>query len=154
MEFTKADLRNWDIVVTREGSRYLVNVEAELIQRNFRHRTFNQYASDLKIKNSTSGDGDIMEVYRGVRVINFTDLNECVLGDSNLVYNRNEKWQPKVGDKYYIPRTSRELYYDDLIWENDSYDNRMLERNIVFKTKEEAIKVAKKMLKALEGPND
>ena len=86
--------------------------------------------------------------------MNLAKLFECRLTEDKLVYKRNEKWRPRYLDKYYIPGTSRELYYDELIWEDDDYDIRTLERNIVFKTKEEAIEAAKKMLKVLVEENE
>ena len=52
----------------------------------------------------------------------------------------------KAGTIYYIPDISyKQLYYEHT-YEADSWDKRVMERGIVFQTKEEAIACAKKML--------
>lgn len=56
----------------------------------------------------------------------------------------------KDGVNYYIPEiTSRELY-DNYTCAEDVYDRMYMKRGIVFKTKEEAIECAKKMLAAVK----
>jgi len=61
-----------------------------------------------------------------------------------------EKCKPyswlKYGDVYYVPSLKDEDLYDWYTYANDIIDKRMISRGIAFKTKEEAINCAKKML--------
>ncbi len=56
----------------------------------------------------------------------------------------------KEGTKYYIPSVYFDKLYDNYVYGADDWDKRGVERGIVFKTKEEAIECAKKMLKAVK----
>ena len=55
-------------------------------------------------------------------------------------------WRPKEGDIYYISNVVVKDFYSSYEWDNSEYDKVWLERGIIFKTKEEAITHAKKML--------
>lgn len=68
------------------------------------------------------------------------------LEDFTLVERPKEKWVPKDGDRYCIPDVTHDEFYYWECWENNYVDERHLERNLVFKTKEEAIARAKEML--------
>lgn len=52
----------------------------------------------------------------------------------------------KEGMRYYVPEISNEDLYDDFIYGEDKWDHIFMKRGVVFKTKEEAIECAKKML--------
>jgi len=60
-----------------------------------------------------------------------------------------EKWVPEVGIKYFVPHVFYENKYISSTWENDKYDNSRLARNIICRTKEEAIALTDKMLGAV-----
>lgn len=63
-------------------------------------------------------------------------------------------WQPKVGERYFIPylnNTSEETLWITDTWGRDVYyDSTMYQRRLVYKTKEEATKNAKKMLESIK----
>lgn len=65
-----------------------------------------------------------------------------------------EKCKPyswlKVGMNYYLPNLYNDTMYIYTIYYNDENDKRMKERGFVFKTKEEAINCAKKMLEVIK----
>ena len=52
--------------------------------------------------------------------------------------------------RYYIPRVDADDLFNGFIYQNDKIDERHMSRGIVFKTKEEAIEVAKKMLEVVK----
>ena len=55
-------------------------------------------------------------------------------------------WKPKMDEKYYIPSIFDWDFYKYNFWLNDECDEKYYKRGLVFKTKEEAIEMAKKML--------
>ena len=65
-----------------------------------------------------------------------------------------EKCKPyawlKEGMIYYYPYVSNTDLYTSCEYVNDEYDKKMISRGLVFRTKEEAIKVAKKMLEVVK----
>lgn len=65
-----------------------------------------------------------------------------------------EKCKPygwlKYGTQYYYPCVGMNGLYDWCTYTNDDTDKRMISRGLVFKTKEEAIKCAKKMLEVVK----
>lgn len=50
------------------------------------------------------------------------------------------------GEQYFIPNVFYRDWCDSHYWNNDCHDNTWLKRGLIFKTKEEAIAVAKAML--------
>ena len=56
----------------------------------------------------------------------------------------------KDGATYYTPDVASSKLYTEVIYDMDTWDMENIKRGIVFKTKEEAIACAKKMLKAIE----
>lgn len=56
----------------------------------------------------------------------------------------------KEGVKYYIPQTIYTDLYDCYWYSADDFDKTLMKRGIVFKTKEEAIACAKRMLTAVK----
>lgn len=63
--------------------------------------------------------------------------------------NNKEQW-PTMYDPYYIPDILEKKQYCLYQWLGDELDMRCKERGLVFRTKEEAIEVAKKMLKVVK----
>lgn len=59
------------------------------------------------------------------------------------------KWKPKIGETYYVPEPNYEELHDYWVWKDDGFDKGVMRKGLVFKTKEEAINVANKMLKSL-----
>lgn len=60
----------------------------------------------------------------------------------------------KDGVKYYYPCVGMNDLYDCCTYTNDPYHKRMINRGLVFKTKEEAVAAAKKMLAVLKEDED
>lgn len=56
----------------------------------------------------------------------------------------------KEGVRYYIPKVAFADLHDTYVYSADDFDKRNMERGIVFKTPEEAIECAKKMLAAVK----
>ena len=62
------------------------------------------------------------------------------------------KWKPEYEGEYYVPTPSDQYLFTRRKWLCDNeFDNHAYKNNIVFKTAEEAIEAAEKMIKALEG---
>ena len=87
----------------------------------------------------------------GINWIGSTDpftLEKLITGE-NVVANR--PWKPtNEGERYYTPALDTESGCYTFYWENDDTDKRRYRRGLVFKTREEAIAVSKKMLNILE----
>lgn len=93
------------------------------------------------------------------------DGSWCVASDSRLtglIYGylsiRKPLWKPAFGEKYYTPSIDRKdflfLYTVDS-WTDDKYDKEFYKRGLVFKTREEAIAMAEKLLSLVkEERND
>jgi len=60
-------------------------------------------------------------------------------------------WLPNKGDKCFYPAVYSERMTCDTFWDNDDLDNNRRKNTGVYKTSEEAIEVAKRMLKAVRG---
>lgn len=58
-------------------------------------------------------------------------------------------WEPKIGGKYYTPNIHNNDFYEVYYFNNIS-DERRFKRGLAFKTKEEAIACAKKMLDSIK----
>lgn len=59
-------------------------------------------------------------------------------------------WKPGKRDKYYIVEFANEELFAEEYWTNAYYDNELYNKGLIFKTKEEAIESANKMLNALK----
>ena len=69
---------------------------------------------------------------------------KCLLmGDAKIV---KLPWKPKMEEKYYVPNIFDWDFYKYNFWFDDKYDKNFYKRGLVFKTKEEAIEMSKKML--------
>lgn len=75
-------------------------------------------------------------------------LNDLICGKTAKITKLPQK--PKNGDMYYVLAFEVEDLYTEYLWNNDNTDKVCYERNVVFKTPEEAVKVAKEMLAMLK----
>jgi len=55
-------------------------------------------------------------------------------------------WKPKKGEEYYIPQPASGDLYEKYMWSNDDLDNRWHKSGLIYRTKEEAVARAKRML--------
>lgn len=73
-------------------------------------------------------------------------LKSLLMGDARIV---KLPWKPKMEEKYYVPNIfdwNSWNSYDYYLWLDDKRDEEFYKRGLVFKTKEEAIEMSKKML--------
>lgn len=76
-----------------------------------------------------------------------TNMSDEELEQSRTEYNN--PW-PTMYDSYYVPDILEEKQYCLYQWLGDELDTRCKERGLVFRTKKEAIEVAKKMLEMVK----
>ena len=72
---------------------------------------------------------------------------KCLLLDEVRIIKLS--WKPAMHDEYYYPSPSNRDLWGCGIWVNNNDDIRRLKHGLVFKTKEEAVMAAKKMLVAI-----
>ena len=123
-----------------------------------------ELGESFKITSDTKGDypGDYQNYYRftenncfetsvdGVKWETATVivLRGILMGDARII---KLPWKPThEGGRYYTPALDTESGCYTVYWENDDTDKRRYRRGLVFKTREEAIAVSKKMLDILE----
>lgn len=153
MEFTKADLRNWDIVVTRDGERYFVDNEKGMYRGVDTFTWMDNY--DINLKSTYEPRNDIVKVYRDAGCYILSELDTEIIYDECIIYNRNEKWKPIAGERYYIPCINNTSGYDRHIWSNsDRFDKPYFDMNMVCKTQEDAINLTDKILNMLKNINN
>lgn len=70
--------------------------------------------------------------------------------DAEKLEVMNLKWRPKTGEKYFVPSPTMTDLFSLFTYEGDSQDRAILSRNIAFRTKEEAIACAERMLAAVK----
>lgn len=63
---------------------------------------------------------------------------------------KKRPWKPARHDLYYIPFPTDKMLWEYATWTDSDNDYSRLNRGLVFKTKEEAIEAAKKMLAAVQ----
>ena len=73
---------------------------------------------------------------------------ECLLLDEVRIIKL--LWKPTVHDEYYYPSPSNRDLWGCGIWVNNNDDIRRLKHGLVFKTKEEAVAAAEKMLAVVQ----
>jgi hypothetical protein len=61
------------------------------------------------------------------------------------------KWKPKRNEMYYFVELNSINLYSCAIWEDDEFDNTCYNHGIIFRTEEETISCAKKMLEKCVG---
>lgn len=69
----------------------------------------------------------------------------------NEKYGIAKKWYPDIDDRYYYISFGSTNSINYSIWDNTSIENRYLEKNLIFKTSEEAKFVADKMLENIDN---
>lgn len=62
---------------------------------------------------------------------------------------RKLPWKPTKGEKYYVPNIFVQDLWAYYSWNDDAYDEELYKRGVVFKTTEEAVAAAEKMLAAI-----
>ena len=72
---------------------------------------------------------------------------KCLLLDEVRIIKLS--WKPAMHDEYYYPSPSNRDLWGCGIWVNNNDDIRRLKHGLVFKTKEEAVAAAEKMLAAI-----
>lgn len=83
----------------------------------------------------------------GTWELSAVNINELFDG---ITITKRAPWVPKIGDIYYVAYPITECMYAFGRFENTRADKFYIENNLVFKTKEEAISCAKKMLEAIK----
>ena len=73
-------------------------------------------------------------------------LRSILIGDVRII---KLPWKPREDERYYYPLPSDKDLWGGTTWTDSNYDNIRLNRGIVFKTKEEAVAEAEKMLAAI-----
>lgn len=59
---------------------------------------------------------------------------------------RKLPWKPTKGEKYYVSDIFDRDLWDCYLWDDEENDKELYKRGVVFKTKEEAIEMSKRML--------
>ena len=59
-------------------------------------------------------------------------------------------WIPENDEKYFVSDLLNSDLIHEYTWRGDEFDCNMYDRGLIFKTKEEAIKMSKKMLAMLK----
>lgn len=78
-------------------------------------------------------------------------LNDLLLvfkGEEEII--KNEMWIPENDEKYFVSDLLNSDLIHEYTWRGDEFDCNMYDRGLIFKTKEEAIKMSKKMLAMLK----
>ena len=86
----------------------------------------------------------------GVAKCSPEDAFDIFTGARLAIDRLEEKCWLKKDGTYYFPRVDTKKLYDDYTYDDDEIDKRFISRGLVFKTKEEAIEAAKKMLAILK----
>lgn len=84
--------------------------------------------------NGFESQHDIIGMYSKTRVVN------------GYIVLAPETEAPALGDVYYTAEASDEEFYLHFRWDDDSFDNRVLKRGLVFLNKEDAVANAKAMV--------
>lgn len=89
-----------------------------------------------------AGNADDEEIYW-----NLSDsclLNDLICGKTAKIIKLPQK--PKNGEKYFVSDLLNSDLTHEYIWRDDEFDQNMHDRGLVFKTKEEAIKLSYNLL--------
>lgn len=73
-------------------------------------------------------------------------LKFLLMGDVRIV---KLPWKPRENERYYYPLPSDKDLWGGTNWSDNNYDNLRLNRGLVFKTINEAVAAAEKMLEAI-----
>lgn len=131
----KSDLKNKMVVKNREDRFYLVIDNAIVGYDNY--SSLSSYEEDLTHKHFSGLD--IMEVYDTITI-----LDQIRVKGLELLWKR--PWEPLKGENYYYPDFANYGMFSSSFWGDNVTDERMLNDGLVFKTREEAVEMAKKMI--------
>lgn len=115
---------------------------------------------NVKIKIAVDGNKVIAKMGKetGIAKCSPEDEFDIFTGVRLAIDRLEEKCKPygwlKKDVKYYFPRVDIDKLYDYYEYNNDDIDKRFISRGLIFKTKEEALVVAKKMLAVLKEDED
>jgi hypothetical protein len=80
----------------------------------------------------------------------FYTLAELERAGYRIVESARGAWNPEHGSTYFIPAPDATFNYVEYLWIGSAEDDRRLSLKLVCRTKEEAIALAEKMLKAVK----
>lgn len=94
-----------------------------------------------------------LEIYDDTNGYTLTEFGSAWLGK---IIDKPEKvnrvvWKPKFNETYFVPQPLLDRLCEVYIWVNCAKDRLALERHLVFKTSDEAVKVAKEWISTLRG---
>ena len=103
-------------------------------------------------------DGNIVAAQKddkvGVARCSPGDEFDIFVGAKLAIERLEEKCKPygwlTYGIGYYYPSLTRKTLYDNLKYNGDEFDERLKNRGLIFRTREEAVEMAKKMLAVLK----
>lgn len=102
----------------------------------------------VTIDNKYCGTSAIPYEYNNKPESEFVNLiANCI---TRAIEDAKEKMWPRFLDEFYYPDTSSDFMYGSGIWHGHIQEEKMKERGLVFRTKEEAIETSKKMLEAIK----
>lgn len=78
-------------------------------------------------------------------------LRSILIGDVRII---KLPWKPREDERYYYPLPSDKDLWGGTTWSDNNYDNIRLSRGLVFKTIDEAVTVAEKMLAITQEKNE
>ncbi len=83
-------------------------------------------------------------------------LTECGSAWLGKIIDKPEKvdkvaWKPKSNESYFVPQPLRDRLCEVYTWVECPRDRLALERHLVYKTSDEAVKVAKEWISTLRG---
>lgn len=127
----KEDKNNWDwtdeMLEDVEGINIIVDGNKVIAKK------------DGKVGIAKCSPEDEFDIFTGVRLAIDRLEEKC----------RPYSWL-KYGDRYYVPSFIDDNFYASYTYRDDPIDINIKERGLVFKTKEEAIDCAKKMLEVVK----
>lgn len=94
-----------------------------------------------------------LEIYDDTDGYTLTEFGSAWLGEIIDKPERVNKvvWKPKSNETYFVPQPLRDRLCDVYTWVECPRDRLALERHLVFKTSDEAVKVAKEWISTLRG---
>ena len=137
----KADLKNKMVVELEMGKKYIVVDDVMVGKDGFIN--LDNYNDDLKVKDIALQGKERYNIKKVFTIQCY--LNHIESYNLSLLWER--QWKPEIGETfYYVDLTVRDKVRCTK-WGDYDYENRILDRGLAFKTKEEAIEMAQKMLK-------
>lgn len=102
----------------------------------------------VSIDNKYCGTSVMPKEYNNEPVSVFVGhISDCI---TKAIEDAKGKMWPEKGDVYYIPTLSNCNLCGELTYGDDYFDRLYKKRGLIFKTKEEAIEAAKKMLEVVK----